>query len=405
MAKTGVSLFLSKPLNLLAGIIIFFSATQLGLHFWPLSSLVYGIRIDYLSPTIYFLDILIVLFLALRRLLNRRPEQSSSRDAEGGRSLLIVIPILLTNLLFSQNPLATLSWSLHLILYLLFIISVSIYNLRSTIYKILPLTMFFQLALATVQVFLGHSAGGFMYYLGERMVAVGSPAVALATFMGHVVLRAYGTFGHPNVLAGWLVISLLILLQFKLNRKLLLLTSGFTIIGVILTQSRSAALALFGLIIPFYILKNLKSRLLYFGILVFCFFVSFPLLTRASDLALLDRLSLQGVSSQVIRTLPIFGSGAQASISTYPSIAPNFRLLQPDHDSFTLFLSWFGLFGLLSILYLLRFFVGSYSLKVIFPLLPLLLLDHYLATSPQGLFILLLYFAVALNYSHAQKNI
>jgi hypothetical protein len=41
-----------------------------------------------------------------------------------------------------------------------------------------------------------------MYYLGERSVSVGSPAVALGSFMHEVVLRAYGTFGHPNVLAG-----------------------------------------------------------------------------------------------------------------------------------------------------------------------------------------------------------
>ena len=242
MGKIGGYLSPSKPLNLLVGLIIFFSATQLGLHFWPTSSLVYGIRIDYLSPTLYFLDLLIVLFLFLRRLLDRRPEQSSSRDAEGGRSLLVgLFPILLTNLLYSANPLATLSWSLHFLLYMVFFvalrsdlkgsahpadsragrsdpvgaISETGSDPKVVIVPILTLSLLFQLFLSISQVFLGRSVGGLMYYLGERTVVVGAPSIALGSFAHEVVLRAYGTFGHPNVLAGWAVISLLIILQLR----------------------------------------------------------------------------------------------------------------------------------------------------------------------------------------------
>jgi hypothetical protein len=38
-------------------------------------------------------------------------------------------------------------------------------------------------------------------------------------------------------------------------------------------------------------------------------------------------------------------------------------------------------------------------IRNLFPLLPLLFLDHYLLTSPQGLFVFLFYLLVALNYS------
>lgn len=55
-------------LRMFAVLIIFFGATQFGLHFWSSSTLVYGIRIDYLSPTLYFLDILIILYLCLQGL-------------------------------------------------------------------------------------------------------------------------------------------------------------------------------------------------------------------------------------------------------------------------------------------------------------------------------------------------
>jgi hypothetical protein len=385
LGKIGASLFQLNLPNIFFGLILFFSATQLGFHFWPLSTLVYGIRIDYLSPTLYFLDFLIILDLILS------PHLRSTIQ-----HLQPLFPILLTNLLYSHNPLATLSWSLHLILYLFFISTT--HHLRPTISHILTLALLFQFTLSLTQVYLGHLVGGLMYYLGERAVAVGSPGIALGTFMDQVVLRAYGTFGHPNVLAGWAVVALLILIKFYKQKNKLLFPLLLTTLIVLLTQSRSAALALFALIIPPYLIKNFRLRIIYFVFLLSTiYYLPSTLIPPRSDLSLSQRLDLQGLSLQVISQYPIFGTGAQASISTYPSVSPTNRLLQPDHNSFTLFLSWFGLFGVLAILFSLRSTI--YDIRSLFPLLPLLLLDHYFLTSPQGLFIALLYLN-AVNYSH-----
>lgn len=438
MGKIGGYLSQLKLSNFFAGLIIFFSATQLGLHFWPLSSLVYGIRIDYLSPTLYFLDVLITIFLCLQGLTLK--DESSPADSMAGKVRPywnLIVPILLVNLLYSQNPFATLSWSLHFSLYLLFFLSLPrIYLLKSISY-ILTLSLLFQFLFALAQVFLGHSVGGLLYYVGERSVAVGSPGIALGSFMGEVVLRAYGTFGHPNVLAGWSVVVLLITIQLRKQRairrsdllrrswpkaKMFSRTSKtssetrsdlfgiyfpllLTICIIFLTQSRAALIALLGIITPLYLLKNLKSRLIYFFVsLLVCWFVFPSLLTPPrSDLSLSERLDLQGVSLKVIQAFPIFGTGAQASISTYPTISPQTRLLQPDHNTFTLFLSWFGIFGVLAILYSLRPFLSP-SIYLLSPLLPLLALDHYFLTSPQGLFIFTIYLPVALNYSHVQNH-
>lgn len=334
------------------------------------------------------------------------------------------LPLLLTNLLYSQNPLATLSWSLHLLLYLSFLATLSFQfrTLRDDrqvfgtfAIHVLFLSLLFQLSLALAQVLLGHSVGGLLYYLGERTVSVGQPAVAIATFMGHVVLRAYGTFSHPNILAGWLVIVCLIILRLVglqlpnsinqravrgsdlLGRTLLIPTViVLTTLGLLLTQSRSAALAFFGLIIPFYIIQKTKFRTLFIYFLLFGVTMSFVtgVFSRPLDLSITERLSLQSLSLQTARTFPIFGTGAQANISTYPVVAPTHRLLQPDHNSFTLLLSWFGLFGLIVTLCIIH--NTKYVIHAL-PLLPLLLLDHYLLTSPQGLFILLLY--IKLNSS------
>ncbi len=355
--------------------------------------------------------------------------------SETGSDLIgTLAPLLLTNLLYSQNPLATLSWSLHLILYLLFFVS-----LRSDLvgYKpnqkptrsdlvgeiiIFPLTLslLFQTTLAAAQVYLGHSVGGLMYYLGERMAVVGSPGIALGSFMEQIVLRAYGTYSHPNILAGYAVIALLIILRLvglqqpkpvknarsvgltlkedpspqtqrrEGQTQLVLLTTFLTTLLVILTQSRAAAISLFGIIIPFYLIKNIKHIIIYFVVIlsIICYLSSLLLPTR-SDLSSSQRLTLQDLSWSVIKTYPVFGTGAQSSISTYPSVDSSVRLLQPDHNSFTLFLSWFGVFGLIAILYSLR--PTTYNLRSLLPILPPLLFDHYLLTSPQGMFVLVLY--------------
>jgi len=439
----------------LIGLIIFFSATQLGLHFWPLSSLVYGIRIDYLSPTIYFLDCLIVLFLVIK-------SSDLIRWSARSDSIGVFAPLLLTNLLYSANPLATLSWSFHFVIYFLFIKALCGQRavlernswlqakkgssadertvLTGTISSTLTLSLLFQAVLATIQVCLGHSLGGLLYYLGERNIAVGSPNIALGTFMDHVVLRAYGTFSHPNILAGYGVVALLIIIQLSKQRAVrgsdlkgsaqpriikrgegqtlwVLMATILASLLVLLTQSRSAAIALFGIILPFYLLKTLRIRFIYYfvGLLVCWFIYPSSLSPARSDLSAIQRIDLQHLSLTVIKSYPIFGTGASASISTYPAV-PQAKPrgivgLQPDHNSFTLFLSWFGIFGVIAILQLIPCTSSAIArekclqtLCSLGGLLPLLLLDHYLLTSPQGLFILLLYFTVAVNYSHVQKN-
>ena len=367
-------------------------------------------RVDYLAPTFYFLDILILVYLIARR----------------SDLFVVLFPLLLINLLFSQNPWSSLSWSLHFFLYLAFILSLQFRSLRMQVIGTLLFTLLFQAALGTAQVISGHSLQGIFYYLGERLLSLGQPGIASGTLFGNLVLRAYGTFSHPNVLAGYSVIALLIIIRLVEQRAArgsdlvgnptrsdpkvkVVITSFVTIFIIFLTQSRTAALSLFGLIIPFHLIRSVRSRLIYIIILLCSLFTiqyssSF---SRPIDLAVSERLSLQKLSLNIIAAYPIFGTGAGSSITTYPAVAPNFRLLQPDHNSFTLFLSWFGALGAVAILFLVPHppipNTKYQILNTIFPLLPLFLFDHYLLTSPQGLFMLLVYLRVV-NLSHAQKN-
>ena len=374
---------------------MFFASTQLGLHFWPDSTLVYGIRIDYLAPTLYLLDLLIIIYLVLKK-------------AIIPVALSPLLPILLLNLVFSVNPLATLSWSLHLLLYLMFAFTIPTKLLRDSLLKILPLAILFQVVLGFMQVIKGGALEGVFYLLGERAISLTTPNAAKAVAFGQTTLRAYGTFSHPNTMAGYLVVSFLTLLvlmrtkRVSLNHILTLSLTAITSLGIFLTHSRSAALALFGLIIPLYFLSRLRSRLIYFAIfLTTSSFLLFPsFLPLSQDSAFTSRAHLQQISQKITRAYPIFGTGAQASISTYRVVAQSTRLLQPDHNSVTLLLSWFGVVGTLALLaFLKRLPLSSrQTLLVFLPLTPLVLLDHYLLTSPQGLLALLLYLRVTINY-------
>lgn len=395
MATTGASSLLPKSSVVLAALILLLSATQLGFHWWPDSALVYGVRVDYLSPTLYFLDLLTILYLCiLFRKFGFKYCLGFSASNFG-----FLLPILLTNLLFSINPLATLSWSLHLLLYATFVISLPREFLAVTP-KLLLIGMGAQVALAIAQVVRGESLQGLWYYLGERFVTVGSPYVATGELFGELLLRAYGTFSHPNVLAGWLVVCWLIVLSLTHTRAPQIVATVLAAIGIFLTQSRAAALSLFGIGIPFYFLSP-KFRLPYFLVVTLICAALFIPLSRDLDLSLRERLSLQRVSFLITRAHPFFGTGAEASVTSYPSTTPSLRLLQPDHNSATLLLSWLGLFGLLALYPVAK--VNQQTGKSLIPLIPLFLLDHYLLTSPQGLCMVLLYLRVHLS-SYVQPN-
>lgn len=354
--------------------------------------MVYGVRVDYLSPTLYLFDCLVVATLFLQAICNPRTLKPPTH----------LIPILLVNLLFTANAPATLTWSLRFFLDLTLILSLGLVGLKNLLAPILIWLAGFEVTLALTQVILGHNLGGLFYYLGERSFSLGQPGIALTSIFNHLLLRGYGTFSHPNILAGWLIISLLIYLLLNPHRLGRHIYLAITILGVFVAGSRSAGLALFAFIIPLFYLAGRRLRLVYFFVVLTCV-LSLGLLSPArSELSLHERLNLSGVSLQLIADRPIFGTGALAGVSLYPSVSLGFRLLQPDHFSPTLLLSWFGLFGVLALIPLLKSKI--YHLEYFLPLFPLFLLDHYLLTSPQGIFIFVLYLRLALNYPHVQKN-
>ncbi|MCL5439135.1 MAG: hypothetical protein M1268_04065, partial [Patescibacteria group bacterium] len=195
--------------------------TQFGKHFWPGFSFVSGIRIDYLSPTLYFTDILIFLLFVLF-LLNSKKEIISKLF---NWKVLLFALVLLVGIIFSKNQPAGLYGLLKFFEFFFFgfYISRKLKTIKDfeTLTLVLSIGVIFESILAAFQFLNQRSLSGILYYLGERNFNGQTPGIANASISGKLILRPYGTFSHPNVLAGYLIIvSMIIISNFNPSTSL-----------------------------------------------------------------------------------------------------------------------------------------------------------------------------------------
>lgn len=361
------------------------TAVQLGLHFWPASSLIYGIRVDYLSPTLYALDIGIIISLFLAYLQNHNIIRSNY-------PLSLFYLIAASNLIFSQTPLQSLLWWLHLGLYLCWASTISLKWLQDHVkWLLIPLASLSCLGLA--QIIHGGSFQGIFYWLGERRINISQPGIALQELFGVRYLRAYSLFSHPNIFAGWAVFSVLIISFFDKSKIIKVFSCLLGVVIIFLTASRSGALGLLAILFMMTFRKptqKISQNLIYFILGVAS--ISYLVLVR-SESVIIPRLNLISISFGIVQKYPVFGVGALGSLSVYQFISPAIRYLQPDHFSPTLLLSWLGFVGIIQLIIVSRYFNKAHILlKTLFPLLPIFLLDHYLLTSFSGMLIVVLAF-------------
>lgn len=389
-----LSPLLAKPLLFL---IVFLIPTQLSKHFWPHSSFIYGIRVDYLSPAIYLIDLLILVFLFLY-----------SPKKHILKSILPLNLVFLVNLMFSYNVFITATQILRINLYLLFFLSLINQKNLKIIKTAISYSIYFQTILVIMQMVKNSSVGGVFYWFGERQLSITAPNVAKTILSDAIVLRAYGTFSHPNVLAGWLITSLLILITLRSSKKSLFLNSLLITLLIILTRSRAAMLVQLILVIPLLIKKTKRITYYLFLVLVGIIFTHVVASYFAhSPESIYVRLSLLYTSLDILRHNPIFGSGLGASISMYPTISTSSKILQPDHNLITLILAQLGLILIPALPYLGN--IRRVNWRVLY-LAPIFFLDHYFLTSTQGILSLLLlafsatYVGQTNNQQHSSAN-
>lgn len=433
--QTRNSGFLSKTFFLL---FIGFLPTQLGKHFWPQESFVLGIRIDYLAPTLYVTDILLVCFLTVflyeyRAAVIRQVLLLVSRPVFSLAALFFVLSIL-SSLFQAERPLLVLYGFLKVseisALVLCTWILLSEKPFRLSVLMAFSLGMVFESALSIVQFLTQSSLGGVFYYVGERTFSQVTPGIALSEIGGTLLLRPYGTLPHPNVLAGYLLLGSALLLYAKKQTTQLWQRMWFSAVillsffVVLLSLSRLSIVLFLGMLFAFYVSYKKKGNkavgisllIVISMVLVLAPFLSerYTSLTFGSA-SVQERLFLLRASVSMIHENPFIGVGLNHFLVSLPEFithGTSIFLLQPVHNVFMLILSEGG------VLMFLSFFlvIGSVSKHIlrsardtrvtVFVLVGLVvaigMVDHYLLTLQQGQ--LLLGFVLGFVLSIASEN-
>jgi putative inorganic carbon (HCO3(-)) transporter len=259
----------------------------------------------------------------------------------------------------------------------------------------------FQGVLAFSQFRDGTSLG--LTFLGESQVVSGMMGSSFLNLDGSLYLRGYGTFPHPNVFAGWLILNILLgwYLFDNMNRRrdisiaLMVMSS----LSLVLTFSRIAFLVCTIIWIAFLIKVFFNSRRLKTYSFLGLMSERLSNLFTGGDTSWGDRVGLMESSFSVIRENMLTGVGLGRFIpnmgDTVPRSGSGILLLQPVHNIFLLFISEIGLIGFTLFSTLLYFFFKKreWSLRFIIGLIAILIIgmfDHYLLSLPQGLAVFLL---------------
>ncbi|MBI2591760.1 MAG: O-antigen ligase family protein [Candidatus Brennerbacteria bacterium] len=270
-----------------------------------------------------------------------------------------------------------------------------------------------------------------LWFLGESVLGEGVKGIAKIDVEGGSFLRAYGTFPHPNVLAGFLLLGLFSLFYFWLKndlwdfKPLAIIKRIFTAVGVylialglLLTFSRTAwFIALFfSLLSFFYFFINKFYRLQAFYLLIILFSIFYflfsifdwAILPRTSinlaDPAVSQRLIYNALGLEIIKNVTdnFFGVGIgnQVIYSVQNNLYRNLGMneswqWQPIHNIYLLIASEIGIMGLAAFLIFIAGILilqknGKLKIEngILFIMLSALLLfgffDHFLWTLQPG---------------------
>lgn len=421
----------AKLANLLYLLTLVFLPTQLGRHFFIAESYVLGIRIDYLAPTLYITDILIfLLFLCvfISRIYYFRFVQPSPLFIFGG--FLVMTSFLFHILTGSQISTV---YAFIKLLEMSFLCWYTYYYWRSHQNLSLFVLAFFigmtfESSLGILQFVKQESVNTF-YLFGERTFTASTPGIANASIHGELILRPYGTLPHPNVLAGYLLLGILIVWSRKDHlsnslRRVLYLITILSTVAVVFSLSRLVIVLCLVASISYMIRRRFVlpslSQLIYGSLFsIGLFFMTFEYLSpRFLQLfevteSVTRRLDLARYSLQMINDAPLFGVGPMQFLHMLPPHLPlraDVFFLQPVHNIFLLVLAELGLTGgvgvLLTIISLIkeannRLTLFSFTIGGVVCFIGMF--DHYFLTLQQGQ--MLLAVCVGIILSDRRKRI
>ena len=373
------------------------SVTLLGNTLLLSQPYVAGLWVNYLVPTLSILDVFVLIFLLQLFVYRKR----LFKRYISNKYILLLLFLLLIQSFIVQNFLTTLL-SLRMFVYLFTtVVIVEIVKERSTLKKMLQKgyikvllisTVLFQATVGMYQFLRGSSLG--VYFLGESKIANGMLGSSFIEIGGENFLRSYGTFPHPNILAGWYILILIFLIYMysKTEEKIYLFTIPFLLFFSLFTFSRVSIL-LIVLICILYIFKYLKTskKILSVPTLLWFRFVD---IFREQDSSLVERIKLLKVNIGILKENLLLGTGVGNSIRHYSENIPLTEggklLLQPVHNIWVLMVVELGLLlGVYYLFLLYRFFIkgikiNTFTFSILLTVITVGMFDHYLFTLPQG---------------------
>lgn len=399
--------------NSLLFLLFFLLPTQLGKHFWFSFSYVLGIRIDYLSPTLYLTDVLLLglacLFVVQKHFFYFSVYRS--------KFVFVSFVWIFVGLVFAKSPLLILYYLWKFVEIIFFgSIVYHLWKKERQFPKFLQVSIassvIFESVLGLLQLWSSGSLNGIFYFFGERYYTASTPGIANASINGSLMLRPYATFSHPNVFAGFLLIMIVFLFSFfqrtkRLKEKLLFISAILLgSIALVTTLSR-VAIILFSLLVGLGVyvsFRNQKKLLL--GIYSSCLFalfwaaltqmsvVSRFLETSPTEEAFVLRSSLLQSAYQMILAHPVIGVGLGnflVQLPAYQRTVTKILEIQPVHTIFLLLAAETGIFGVFLFGWFLyqtvtRAFSQKHMLAVvlIFLFITVGCFDHYFFTLQQG---------------------
>lgn len=380
-------------------LLLFLLPTQLGKHFFLPFSYLSGVRIDYLAPTVYLTDVLIFFLI----IFNFKTVINFFRN----KTLLIFLFLLTINTVFSLSPYVSM---IRIIKWLEWFSLFAIVKKNFSIYQkqwFWPVFIgsLFQLILVILQLIYKHSIQGIFYFFGERYFTLSTPGVAKAVLQGTEFLRPYGTFSHPNSLAGFYLLIYFFVLTNKTLKNIFLKYSLLfvCIILVFLSFSKIAIITLILLSIGYYLPAHgfKKCKVCFLAKIVVPVVVGLIFVSAQTDpLSLQKRLTLITDAWRIYADHPIFGVGLGSYLvaqNQFP-IKYSYFFLQPVHNIFLLFLTETGIIISLVVGWLIvnwlknkKFFFTSASLLLV-SIFITGSFDHYWLTLQQNFLLLAVVF-------------
>jgi hypothetical protein len=367
-----------------------------------------GAYSDFTSLSIYITDIILILLLGIiiisKNIFNSIPK--IWLYAAGGA----IVWLFLEYFLQTQQFISLQAYfSIRFVFLIIFAVCIAKIEVpREKVAWLLVILGSIQTIIAALQFVLQKSIG--LFLLGESHINPETLGVAKIVAHGTKLVRAYGTFPHPNLLAAFLVITTLfnlylLITNYQKPRGILLYFCLFlNILGLFLTFSRggiialAAALAIFSI---FMLVTKEYNKLLravlpaMAAILVSISILSPYLSTRAtiSDDSTKERLFYSEIGDRMAYANPVAGVGPGTSVlhmKQYTDVELKPWEIQPIHNFYIISWAEWGIgtiFLLILLLYplngLFKKNIDTWSViltAIIVSILILFLFDHYFYT-------------------------